>query len=105
MMALNLSTNLNHEMMRLALAAEGLTSAEIEDLLPRDTMEAAPPLPELASLYPLQRQGGRQKHAARAPVEDFIGGGAPTNLGGSGQPTPPRQPPPGTHPAPPAPAP
>ena len=85
MMALNLSTNLNHEMMRLALAAEGLTSAEIEDLLPRDTTEAAPPLPELASLYPLQRQGGRQKHAAHAPVEDFIGGGASNNWVVSGK--------------------
>src|SRR5262249_34613524 len=48
MMALNLSTNLNHEMTRLALAAEGLTSAEIEDLMPHDNGDVAPPLPELA---------------------------------------------------------
>src|SRR4029453_18959955 len=34
LMALNLSTNLNFELMRLALAAQGLTSAEIDDLMP-----------------------------------------------------------------------
>ena len=79
MMALNLSTNLNHEMTRLAFAAEGLTSAEIEDLLPRDNIDAPPPLPELAELYPLRRQGGAQKHAAYAPIDDLIGGGASNN--------------------------
>ena len=79
MMALTLSTNLNHEMTRLALAAEGLTSAEIEDLLPRDGIEAPPPLPELAALYPLRRQGGGQKHASHTAVEDLIGSGASNN--------------------------
>jgi len=79
MMAFNLSTNLNQEMMRLAFAAEGLTSAEIEDVLARDSFEAAPPLPELAELYPLRRQGGVQKHAAREMIDDLTDGGASNN--------------------------
>jgi penicillin amidase len=79
MMALNLSTNLNHEMTRLALAAEGLSSAEIEDLLPGDPSDAAPPLPELADLYPLRRQGGGEKHASSIPLDAIIGGGASNN--------------------------
>src|SRR5262249_42550812 len=78
LMALNLSTNLNHEMTRLALAAEGLTSAEIEDLMPLDSAEDPPPLPELARLYPLRRPG-LAKHAARDGVADMIGGGASNN--------------------------
>jgi penicillin amidase len=78
MMALNLSTNLNQEMTRLALAAEGLTSAEIADLLPRDDIEPPTPLPELAQLYPLRRPRGSERHAA-ADVDDMIGGGASNN--------------------------
>ena len=78
MMALNLSTNLNHEMTRLALAAQGLTSAEIEDLMPRDNDDVPPPLPELAQLYPLRRPGV-ENHAARDDVRDMIGGGASNN--------------------------
>jgi penicillin amidase len=79
MMALNLSTNLNHEMTRLALAAEGLTSAEIEDLLPRDNIDAPLPLPELAQLYPIRRQTGGHRQAASAPVDGLVGGGASNN--------------------------
>jgi penicillin amidase len=79
MMALNLSTNLNHEMLRLVLAAEGLTSAEIEELLPNDDAEVPPPLPELAQLYPLRRPGGGYKHASREDIADMIGGGASNN--------------------------
>ena len=79
MMALNLSTNLNHEMMRLALAAEGLTSAEIADLLPRDNGDAPPPLPELAALYPLRRQTAGHRQAAYASLDGLIGGGASNN--------------------------
>jgi len=76
LMALQLSTNLNHEMLRLALAAEGLSAAEIEDLMPREDA-GAPPLPELAQLYPLRRNGGRQ--AALEPVDAFPGSGASNN--------------------------
>ena len=79
-MALNSSTNLNHEMLRLALAAQGLTSAEIEDLLPPDGVDRPPPLPEIAQLYPLQRRDGPQRQAAAAhPIDDVIGGGASNN--------------------------
>ena len=42
MMALQLSTNINHETMRLALAAQGLSSAEIEDLMPLDAADNPP---------------------------------------------------------------
>jgi penicillin amidase len=79
MMALQLSTNLNHELMRLALAADGLTSAEIEDLMPLDPVDKAPPMPELAQLYPLQRMATVQRRAAASPVDDLIAGGASNN--------------------------
>jgi len=79
MMALDLSTNLNHETLRLALAAEGLSSAEIDDLLPRDDQGTPPPLPELAGLYPLQRTPVSKRHATAEPVDDLIGGGASNN--------------------------
>ncbi len=86
MMALNLSTNLNHETLRLALAAEGLTSAEITDLLPPpDAADAAPPLPELAALYPLRRRGPGSRHASRDPVDDLVGNGASNNWVVSGR--------------------
>ena len=46
LMALRLSMNLNHELLRLSLAAQRLTAAEIDDLLPSDdAAEPPPPLP------------------------------------------------------------
>src|SRR5262245_59025526 len=78
MMPLNLSTNFNPEITRLALAAEGLTSAEIEDLMPRDNGDVPPPLPELAQLYPLRRPDV-EKHASRDDAANMIGGGASNN--------------------------
>jgi penicillin amidase len=54
LMALQLSMNINQEILRLALAAQGLTSAEIEDLMPLDAADAPPRLPEIAELYPLK---------------------------------------------------
>jgi penicillin amidase len=78
LMALNLSTNINQETMRLALAAEGFTSAEIAELMPREP-EDAPPLPELAGLYPLQRHNARPRQAARPAIDGMIGGGASNN--------------------------
>ena len=66
LMALNSRTNLNFEMMRLALAAQGLNSAEIEDLMPHDGADRPPPLPEIAQLYPLRRPAAPQRQAAAA---------------------------------------
>jgi len=79
MMALQLSTNLNHEMMRLALAAQGLSAAEIEDLMPPGNGESPPPLLELAQLYPLQRSAAPRRQAGASPVDDLISGGASNN--------------------------
>ena len=80
LMALQLSTNLNHELLRLALAAEGLSSAEIEDLMPLDAVDAPPPMPEIAQLYPLQRPATAQRRAdASTLVDDLIGSGASNN--------------------------
>ena len=78
LMALNLSTNLGLETRRLAFAAVGLSPAEIEDLLPSDPAVAPPPLPDLASLYPLRKAPGKQ--AAAIPiVDEMIGSGASNN--------------------------
>lgn len=80
LMALNLSTNLNFELMRLALAAQGLGSAEIDDLMPSDGAVVPPPLPEIASLYPLRRHAPAQRQAERAPIiDELVGGGASNN--------------------------
>jgi penicillin amidase len=80
LMALQLSTNLNHEILRLALAAQGLTSAEIEDLMPLDAADAPPPLPELADLYPLKRTANAERRADAARLlSGLIGTGASNN--------------------------
>lgn len=80
LMALQLSTNLNHELLRLALAAQGLNSAEIEDLMPLDAVDRPPSMPELAKLYPLQLPGKVEKRAdAGTLVDDMMGTGASNN--------------------------
>jgi penicillin G amidase len=80
LMALQLSMNLNHETLRLALAAQGLTSAEIEDLLPLDAADKAPPLPEIAELYPLNRAKTAARRAdAMMLVDGLVGTGASNN--------------------------
>ncbi len=80
LMALQLSTNLNHELLRLALAAQGLNSAEIEDLMPLDAVDRPPPMPEIASLYPLRRPQTAQRRAdASVLVDDLIASGASNN--------------------------
>jgi penicillin G amidase len=78
MMALNLGTNINFEIARLSYAAQGLTAAEIEDLMPPDLKDAAPPLPEIAQLYPLRRTATAKRQAS-APVLEPIGDGASNN--------------------------
>jgi penicillin amidase len=79
LMALQLSTNLNHEVLRLALAAQGLTAAEIEDLMPLDAVDRPPPLPEIAQLYPLQKATPQQRAGAATLVDEALGSGASNN--------------------------
>jgi penicillin amidase len=77
LMALSLSMNINEEILRLALAAHGLSSAEIEDLMPLDAADAPPRLPEIAELYPLKRTPApvRRADAAGAlAVDGFVDG-------------------------------
>jgi penicillin amidase len=72
--------NLNHELLRLALAAQGLTAAEIEDLMPLDTVDRAPPLPEIAQLYPLKRATEAARRAdASTLIDGLLGSGASNN--------------------------
>jgi penicillin amidase len=72
--------NINQEILRLTLAAQGLTSAEIEDLMPLDAADAPPPLPEIADLYPLKRTGAAVRRADASDVlEALIGTGASNN--------------------------
>ena len=78
LMALQLSTNLNFETLRLTLAAQGLAPAEIEDLMPRDSPDAPPPMPEIAQLYPLKTAPQKRADAATL-IDDFVGSGASNN--------------------------
>src|SRR5262245_4925033 len=70
--ALDLGTNLNHEITRLAFAAQGFSPEEIDDLLPRDRMGVFPPLPDLRDLYPL-RQPSHKQAANRSENDDIFG--------------------------------
>ncbi|HEY1243413.1 MAG TPA: penicillin acylase family protein [Hyphomicrobiaceae bacterium] len=67
LMALSLSMNINQEILRLSLAAQGLTSAEIGDLMPLDAADSPPRLPEIAELYPLNHPQKRAAVPARRP--------------------------------------
>jgi penicillin amidase len=79
LMALQLGANINHELARLAYAAQGLKAAEIEDLMPTDAAEPAPPLPELAELYPLNRAAVPERRAAAGFIDGAAMGGASNN--------------------------
>lgn len=81
LMALQLSMNLKHELMRLALAAQGLGSAELDDLMPSDAGDAPPQLPEIAELYPLKPTvaDARQADAALGKLDGLVGTGASNN--------------------------
>jgi penicillin amidase len=74
-MALNLSTNMGHEITRLAFAARGFGPEEIEDLLPTQGAKA-PPLPDIRTLYPLEPP---TRHAAANAGLESIGEGASNN--------------------------
>jgi penicillin amidase len=75
-MALSLSTNFQHEITRLLYAAQGMTPAEIEDLMPPD--EGGPPLPDIRNLYPLRTTPQRQASAGTMLLDD-PGTGASNN--------------------------
>jgi penicillin amidase len=77
MMALNLSTNFEHEITRLTYAAQGLGPNEIDDLMPPQDSKA-PPLPDLRQLYTL-RPVPRQRAAADGATADLVTGGASNN--------------------------
>ena len=79
LMALQLSTNMNFEMLRLSLAAQGLNSAEIEDLMPLEPSDAPPPMPEIAQLYPLKSSVPQKRADASTLVDDLIGTGTSNN--------------------------
>ncbi|HXE69583.1 MAG TPA: penicillin acylase family protein [Hyphomicrobiaceae bacterium] len=79
LMALQLGANINQELARLAYAAQGLKAAEIEDLMPSDAAEQAPPLPELAELYPLNRAAVPERRAAAGFIDLAAMGGASNN--------------------------
>lgn len=76
MMALNLSTNLGAEIQRLTLAAQGLSAAEIDDVMPLNGGERPPPLPHLASLYPLRTLQAATPQSRTAALDVFFGAGA-----------------------------
>lgn len=75
-MALNLSTNFEHEITRLSYAAHGLSPAEIDDLMPPQDARA-PPLPDLRQLYPLRSI--TTKHTAADMTFELVTGGASNN--------------------------
>jgi penicillin amidase len=79
MMALSLATNLRHEIKRLALAAQGLSPGEIDDLMPTEDAGAGPALPDLATLYPLRRVAVLDPPPRLALLEPPGGGGASNN--------------------------
>lgn len=79
LMALQLSNNLGQEMLRLALSAQGLGPVEIADLMPPDAEVPPPPLPELASLYPIRRAAPTRQAAAMPIVDVLLGEGASNN--------------------------
>src|SRR6185295_1675785 len=68
LMALQLGANINQELARLAYAAQGLNAAE-----------QAPPLPELAELYPLNRAAVPERRAAAGFIDLAAMGGASNN--------------------------
>lgn len=54
-MSLQLSMNLDREMKRLQLAAQGLSPDEVTDILPPHPLDNPPPLPDLRALYDLSK--------------------------------------------------
>ncbi len=78
MMALNLSTNFEHEVTRLTYAAQGLAPDEIDDLMPPQDAKA-PPLPDIRQLYALRPVPRQHAAATSDAAAEFITGGASNN--------------------------
>ena len=66
-------------MMRLALAAQGLSSAEIEDLTAARRPRGCPADAGVRRALSVCGAPAAQKHAANTAIEDMIGGGASNN--------------------------
>ena len=79
LLALQLSTNIGHEMLRLALSAQGLNAGEIGDLMPPDPETRPPTLPNLAQLYPIRRFGPARQASTFPLVDGLMGEGASNN--------------------------
>ena len=78
--AATLSTNLNHEMSRLASPRKGLAPAEIEDLMPPTMRRLAAAAARAGrSSIRCSGQAGRASRRPLAPVDELIGGGASNN--------------------------
>lgn len=75
-MALNLSANLNAEIRRLTLAAQGLSPAEFDDVMPLNGGEHPPPMPNIASLYPLRPLSTAQSTTRTAALDEILDPGA-----------------------------
>lgn len=79
MMALTLGANLRREVSRLTYAAQGMSPAEIEDLMPTVGVDEPPPLPDLNRLFALRAPSASPTRAALAWPEPLAAMGASNN--------------------------
>jgi penicillin amidase len=79
MMALTLGANLRREVSRLIWAAQGMTPAEIEDLLPTIGADEPPPLPDLREIFPLRPPSASPRRTALAWPDALAATGASNN--------------------------
>jgi len=74
-MSLQLSKNLGREATRLKLAAQGLSPAEIDDILPMHRDDNPPPLPDLRKLLKLKKPKPKEIAALKSSFEFLQEGG------------------------------
>ena len=79
LMQFQLSKNLSNESRRLKLAQRGFSPSEIDDLEPITLGEEASPLPELASLYPLNPDQPAQEAQTTSNEFPFAAGAWASN--------------------------
>jgi penicillin amidase len=77
-MALNLSTNFEHEITRLTYAAQGFAPGEIEDLMPTQ-IAGGPALPDIRQLYALRPVPRQHAAVTGDAAADLVTGGASNN--------------------------